>query len=173
MQKVAEWVDRPCDDEASEDIRRKRAKRRGIDRIDHDLQLDPRDLCDTVLSASDESTLLLLHGTFSHTEAAFAGLRRATDEWGHLSWSGTATAHVRPRTRHLEQDARRERPRCRPGILPEGAKLHLVSHSRGGLVGEAFTLTRAPDEKLNVLDPFPPSRPSGVRPIPTPPTSRP
>ncbi len=142
MKKVAAWIDRPVADDAPAEIRRKRAKRRGVYQIDQALQLDPADLRESPLSTSGtagQPTLVLLHGTFSHTEAAFAGLRR-TDEWGRL------TARYGERIYALEHATLSQTPvenaLDAARILPEGARLHLVSHSRGGLVGEALSLTR-------------------------------
>ncbi|MGD9960115.1 CHAT domain-containing protein [Nocardioides sp.] len=138
MQRVSEWIDRPCADDAPEAIRRKKAKRRGLYRIDRALRLDPDDRCEAETDDSSEPVLVLLHGTFSHTEAAFGGLREK-DEWATLSTRYGdrmfALEHATLSKTPVENalDAAR--------LLPRGSKLHLVSHSRGGLVGEALSLS--------------------------------
>ncbi|MGH3358678.1 MAG: DUF7379 domain-containing protein, partial [Nocardioidaceae bacterium] len=139
MRRIAEWVDRPVADEAEPAQRRKKPKTRGLYTIDESLLVEPRQRIDQELDDGGPS-LLMLHGTFSHTEAAFQGLR-GTQEWkdlcrrfgGRMFCLEHATLSKTPVQNAL--DAAR--------LLPRGARLHLLSHSRGGLVGESLSLTAA------------------------------
>lgn len=80
--------------------------------------------------------LLMLHGTFSSTEGSFGKLylansaprwRRLTDSYGSRILSlEHKTLSVSPLDNALDALA----------ALPGGARLHLLSHSRGGLIGE-------------------------------------
>ena len=93
---------------------------------------------------------MLLHGTFSHTEAGFGGLR-GTSEWKKLvkRYDGRvialehATLGTTPAENALEL----------MGFLPEGSTIHLLSHSRGGLIGEAMALAAAGEPDLSLYDP--------------------
>jgi CHAT domain-containing protein len=82
---------------------------------------------------------MLLHGTFSHTEGAFGGLRSQDFETFARAYGDRllalehATLGVSPAQNALQAAE----------ALPEGARLHLVSHSRGGLVGDVLALAGA------------------------------
>ncbi len=81
--------------------------------------------------------LVLLHGTFSNTEGAFKGLRN-TGEWHEI------VDHYHGRAAALEHKTLSVSPAVNAldlaRHLPDDARLHLVSHSRGGLVGELLSL---------------------------------
>lgn len=140
MKKIAEWIDRPVDDRAPAEIRRKKPKRRGLYRIDSGLELAPDDRIEATADGHTEPSLLLLHGTFSHTEAAFGGLRR-TDEWKQLNRHYAGRMYALEHATLSRTPAENALDLARQ--LPPGARLHLVSHSRGGLVGEALSLAQA------------------------------
>lgn len=148
---VVKWIERPVADDAEE--REDKAKVPGVYHIGVDLRLAGSDrLRDgETLVESPEPQLVLVHGTFSNTEAAFGGLR-GTSEWNDIfeRYDGRAVAlehptlSVSPAVNALEL-ARH---------LPANAKVHLVSHSRGGLVGELLSLASpGPDRSPAALDP--------------------
>jgi CHAT domain-containing protein len=97
--------------------------------------------------------LLFLHGTASSVSGSFGGLAPAPDgagesvspeDWnalkqrypGRILGLQHKTLSVSPVQNAL--DAAR--------LLPQGAQLHLVSHSRGGLVGELLCVNEMPGE---------------------------
>ena len=84
----------------------------------------------------DKPWLVFIHGTASSTEGSFGGL-----------WEGGANArmvqllgHYPKRVLAFQHRTLSHNPIQNAldlaGYFPEGARLHLVSHSRGGLVGE-------------------------------------
>ncbi|MDK9725475.1 MAG: CHAT domain-containing protein [Sterolibacteriaceae bacterium MAG5] len=105
----------------------------------HRLSLDAWGLTPVpAMPASPEPVLLFVHGTASSCGGSFRGL-----------WGGEgAEADVRERLRELygdrvygfEHRSLTESPVANAlelaKALPDGARLHLVSHSRGGMVGE-------------------------------------
>ncbi|HNP60751.1 MAG TPA: CHAT domain-containing protein [Nitrospirales bacterium] len=85
---------------------------------------------------TDTPWLVFIHGTASSTEGSFGGL-----------WEGGANArmvqllgHYPKRVLAFQHRTLSQNPIQNAldlaGYFPEGARLHLVSHSRGGLVGE-------------------------------------
>ena len=89
----------------------------------------------TVLPASEEPYLLFLHGTASTTAGSFGGLwTENRSVWGRIGdrYQGRMLA--------LEHHTLAESPIANALMalekLPTNAKLHLVSHSRGGMIGE-------------------------------------
>ncbi|MEJ6003337.1 DUF7379 domain-containing protein [Paucibacter soli] len=111
---------------------------------------------------SDQPVLLFLHGTMSSFAGSYAALA-ATSTTAAADESGHAAAALRQQIAQRygqevyawEHRTLSESP-IRNALelvkqLPVGAQLHLVSHSRGGLVGELLTLgqrARA-DDPLN------------------------
>lgn len=89
------------------------------------------------LSSNDRPYLLLIHGTFSSTLGTFYSLFNSR-EWGQL-WDYYAGQIVGFNHRSLSQS-----PVSNAldliDQLSQGAKLHIVSHSRGGLVGELLAM---------------------------------
>jgi CHAT domain-containing protein len=144
MKRIADWVDQPVSDDAPEEERRKRAKLPGVYRTGQDLLLHKDGRIDGTGAAGDAPHLLLVHGTFSNTEAAFAGFR-GTPEWRSL------LASYGDRVLALEHATLGRTPAQNAldaaKLLPAGSVLHLVSHSRGGLVGDvlSYASTHQPD----------------------------
>jgi CHAT domain-containing protein/pimeloyl-ACP methyl ester carboxylesterase len=108
--------------------------------------LDPaRDLCapgdarlpGTTAGQPTQPMLLFIHGTGSSTLGAFAALA-ASEEWGSLR------AHYGERVFGYEHRTFSKSPidnaLALVNSLPQGARLHLVTHSRGGLVGDLLCL---------------------------------
>jgi CHAT domain/Tetratricopeptide Repeats-Sensor len=155
MRKIADWVDRPVDDEAPPTQRRRRPKKAGLYRVGPELLLEPSDrLTDGDRLDAGEPFLLLLHGTFSHTEAAFGQLR-STAEWESIvdRYPGRVLALEHPTLGRTPAENAVDAARH----LPVGARLHLVSHSRGGLVGEVLSYCAAEEPSLQAYgnDPHP------------------
>ncbi len=89
----------------------------------------------TVLPTSDEPYLLFLHGTASTTAGSFGGLwTENRSVWGRIG------DRYRGRMLALEHHTLAESPIANALMvaekLPKNAKLHIVSHSRGGMIGE-------------------------------------
>ena len=88
---------------------------------------------------TDKAHLLLLHGTFSSTGGSFANFwttegRELRKQLHGLYDERVLTFEHRTLTRSPIHNTLRLASR-----LPAGAKLHIVSHSRGGLVGELLS----------------------------------
>ncbi|MGG5890126.1 DUF7379 domain-containing protein [Falsiroseomonas sp. HC035] len=86
------------------------------------------------LPVSEQPWLLFLHGTASSTMGSFSGLAGRETEWSQLTkvyGNRILTLEHRTLTVSPVQNAIDALQ-----ALPAGAKVHLVSHSRGGLVGE-------------------------------------
>jgi CHAT domain-containing protein len=114
--------------------------------------------------------LLFLHGTASSIAGSFGGLAPSPDDTEELippdDWEALRkrypgrilglqhkTLSVSPVTNAL--DAAR--------LLPEGAQLHLVSHSRGGLIGELLCLGELPKDYTGAFAKVPGDVPAGAR----------
>lgn len=110
---------------------------------------NPQQLCEgdrigktSELPGGSDAFLLFLHGTFSSAPGAFFALG-PTDEWKKMQRRygnriiafNHPTLSVSPIVNTLELAK----------LLPEKAKLHLVSHSRGGLIGELLALPKVKD----------------------------
>ncbi len=76
-------------------------------------------------------TLLLIHGTFSKAEAAFAGLPRDTVERLRQHYAGRVIAFNHPSLHQSPPENVAQLLRD----LPPSLELDIVTHSRGGLVG--------------------------------------
>ncbi|MFS8097898.1 CHAT domain-containing protein [Lentzea alba] len=150
MREVVEWIDKPVGVDAPEKVWRRKPKPRGVYKVDDKLQLHPKALLDAEVPSSDKPYLVLLHGTFSHTEGAFGALRD-TPEWLELvkTYEGRilavehATLSMSPVENALQAAE----------FLPAGTPLHLVSHSRGGLVGEVLSYASKQPPNLNPYKP--------------------
>ncbi len=139
MKKITAWVDTPA--EPGDPNWRSKPKPRGIYRIEPDIRLAADNLVEPDgLPSSDDAWLMLIHGTFSHTEGGFGALR--SDDFRNFARAGYgerllalehATLGLTPAQNAL--DAAR--------VLPEGARLHLISHSRGGMVGDVLAMAGA------------------------------
>ncbi len=114
--------------------------------------------------------LLFLHGTASSIAGSFGGLSPSPDDgdevvppedWealkkrypGRILGLQHKTLSVSPVLNAL--DAAR--------LLPEGTQLHLVSHSRGGLIGELLCLNELPKDYRNSFAKVPDDVPDKVR----------
>ncbi|MDD5297350.1 MAG: CHAT domain-containing protein [Rhodocyclaceae bacterium] len=86
------------------------------------------------LPPGDGAMLLFIHGTASSTEGSFAGL------WQKQNRREKLAELYGPRIYGFEHRSLTESPvenaLALVKLLPQGARLHLVSHSRGGMVGE-------------------------------------
>jgi hypothetical protein len=94
---------------------------------------DGMQVVDGASVATDRPSLLFIHGTMSSTVGSFGGLleeevwQRFTREYGDQIYAlEHRTLSLNPIQNALELLE----------VLPEAAQLHLVTHSRGGLVGE-------------------------------------
>ena len=138
VEKLVAVVDEPADDRDPQ--RARKPKRRGVYAIDEQIDLAPDRLLTAAPATADAPWLVLLHGTFSHTEGGFGDLR-GKDEWKRLArrYPGRilalehATLGRSPVENACELAER----------LPEGASLHLLSHSRGGLIGDVLSVAAA------------------------------
>ena len=93
MVRVAAWLDKPAADSAPAEVRRKKAKARGIYTIDADLKLEPADRLRTRELADlkvDKPVLVLLHGTSPTPRAPSAGCaaRRSGASWRTATTTG-------------------------------------------------------------------------------------
>lgn len=86
------------------------------------------------LAASPEPSLLLIHGTASSTEGSFGDL------WRNERYRKELERLYGSRIYAFEHRSLTESPVANAldvvRTLPKGARLHVVSHSRGGMVGE-------------------------------------
>jgi len=97
------------------------------------------------LPASGEPTLLFLHGTGSSSEGSFGGL------WENNGYRRQLVEIYGSRIYAFEHRSLTDSP-IKNALdlmksLPSGARLHLVSHSRGGMVGELLARANRVDEK--------------------------
>ncbi len=99
------------------------------------------------LPASDEPILLLLHGTASSAEGSFKGL------WNTGNYLKRLVETYGSRIYAFEHRSLTEGPIANAldlvKTLPKGARLHLVSQSRGGMIGELLARASRID-----LEPF-------------------
>ncbi len=99
------------------------------------------------LPASADPTLIFLHGTASSTEGSFKDL------WANGSYRAQLAETYGARLYAFEHRSLTESPIANAldlvKTLPKGARLHLVSHSRGGMVGELLARANRID-----LEPF-------------------
>lgn len=137
----------------------KQAGKRGLFRIgaikekengEREASLDP--LGSVADDPKEQPYLLFLHGTASTTNASFGGLwdDNAT-VWGNI------TERYQDRILALEHYTLSESPIANALAvaknLPEKATLHIVSHSRGGMIGELLCRTgRTGDEVFDEHD---------------------
>lgn len=93
--------------------------------------------------SGEQPILLMLHGTFSSTVGSFGKLHSAN---GGLPWRRMTEAYGRRivtlEHRTLSVNPMRNAIDAAQG-LPDRARLHLLSHSRGGLIGEMLARTDA------------------------------
>ena len=86
------------------------------------------------LPVSETPYLVLIHGTFSSTAGSYAALFQSDD------WAKLFNAYEKNQVLALDHHTVTESPALNAyqlvSKLPEGAKLHLLTYSRGGLVGD-------------------------------------
>ncbi len=117
--------------------------------------LQPRDLCragDARLTGwSGRPALVFIHGTGSHTLGSFGDLPDS-DDWRALA------AIYEDRVFGLEHRTFSLGPidnaLALAETLPKGATIHLVTHSRGGLVGDLLCLGALSDEVERLIGEF-------------------
>jgi hypothetical protein len=111
----------------------KRPTPSGVYPCPDNFKLDPATALKAGDVAADGSLLVLLHGTASSTQGSF-GKMADTSEWDDLR------RQYGSRILALEHHTLSVSPLANAidllEILPAGAALHLISHSRGGLIGE-------------------------------------
>ena len=112
---------------------------------------------EATLDAPEKPALILLHGTASSTTGSFSGLfgdriadgLRPSSEWRKLR------DRYGDRIFALEHHTLSESPALNAlelaRLLPVGAEVHLVSHSRGGLIGELLCRGGFSDAQLKVF----------------------
>lgn len=104
-------------------------------------------------TAGDQPWLVFIHGTASSTRGSFGDLAAAQP----TIWQKLSSAY-QGRILALEHHSLTKSPianaRDLVAALPVGAELHLVSHSRGGLVGELVGRGRLTDENGRSRAPF-------------------
>jgi CHAT domain-containing protein len=113
------------------------------------LALDPQPR----FAPGSEPLLVFIHGTMSSTEGSFGGL-----------WSDRRDVRLRLAQRYRERCYAFEHKTFTESpisnalalviALPEGATLHLVSHSRGGLIGELICRASRIDDQGATLPSF-------------------
>ena len=114
------------------------------------------------LEESDLSTnrplLLFLHGTFSSTNGSFSDLR---EHHGDGAWKRLKDTYGDSRILGLDHRTLTESPLENAvrllQALPANAELHVVSHSRGGMVGDLLCAGDHPESPVfddDVLDAF-------------------
>jgi hypothetical protein len=112
---------------------------------------DPRELgrevAEPMQTRPEKPILLLLHGTASSTAGSFSGLAGKT-EWSQFVRDYDRVLGLEHRTLSLSPI---ENAIEAATLLPAGAKIHMISHSRGGLVGELLCLN---DIKSNQIEDF-------------------
>lgn len=116
----------------------------GVMRIDRELGLHPLSVekSQPALLNLNKPVLLLLHGTCSSTSGSFSELAKSAHWTGLCSHYGNnmLSAEHYTWTKSPLQNALEIIEQ-----LPAGAQLHLLSHSRGGLIGEILCRCSSPD----------------------------
>jgi len=107
--------------------------------------LKPVETADLVGEVADGPFLVFLHGTASSTEGSFGELRRSA-AWEQLRQVyGNRILALEHRTM---SESPIENALALAEALPSRARVHLVSHSRGGLVGDLFCLDDLEDAEI-------------------------
>jgi len=99
---------------------------------------------------TDNPILVFLHGTFSNTMGSFGDLASDNNRnlWRELQ--KTYNQHIYTLDHHTLSQSPIENAVNLMNCLPKGATLHLVSHSRGGMIGEL--LCRSQRQKGDPFD---------------------
>jgi len=126
---------------------------------------------EAIKQPADQPFLIFLHGTASSTWGSFGGLWSAARfqelEVLRQSYGDRVLAFEHATLSKSPIENASELAELVTRLLPSGAKLHLVSHSRGGLVGELLsranviesirTATKNDHAKPNATHPFSPA----------------
>lgn len=109
----------------------------------HNKILDPSDRClpgDPRLKAAAEGKpmLVLIHGTASYTLGSYADLREDEATWSQLMQHFPGGIFGYEHRTFSESPA--ENAEALLEVLPKGARVSVVTHSRGGLVGDLLCL---------------------------------
>lgn len=109
----------------------------GLYRVD-DLNALPRSPVEPGSIDAEAPLLVFIHGTASSVDGSFGGMRKDTSEWK------TLRARYGERIFGFQHKTLTQSPVENAldlaKALPRGARLHFVTHSRGGLVGELLCL---------------------------------
>ncbi len=118
-------------------------RNRTLDASDRCLPGDPR----LKPVAEGKPTLVLIHGTGSHTLGSFADLRQDDDAWDLLErrFPGGVFGYEH----RTFSESPTENALALLDALPKGAKVSLLTHSRGGLVGDLLCLGQVTDAVIN------------------------
>jgi CHAT domain-containing protein/pimeloyl-ACP methyl ester carboxylesterase len=114
--------------------------------------LDPADYCavpsDPRLAdmAAGKPALVLIHGTASYTLASFGALREDDATWSQLSQRFPGGIFGYEHRTFSESPA--ENAEALLAALPKGARVSLLTHSRGGLVGDLLCLGQVKDDVI-------------------------
>ncbi len=113
----------------------------GLYRFADPLKIEAKDFIkDAKKLAGSGPYLVFLHGTASSSVGSFAKLAK-TEEWKQLQERyGERIIALEHRTFSVSPI---QNALDLTELIPEGAHLHLISHSRGGLVGELMCLAQA------------------------------
>ncbi|MFO1459328.1 MAG: CHAT domain-containing protein [Verrucomicrobiota bacterium] len=103
--------------------------------------------------ATEGPLLLFIHGTGSSTEGSFADLRKPGPEWAGLQQ--TFGTRIYAFEHHTLSASPIENALDLVESLPRGARIRLVTHSRGGLVGDLLSLGRLTDAEIDSWDRVP------------------
>lgn len=114
-----------------------------LDSTDHCLPGDPR-LRDM---AGGKPALVLIHGTGSYTLGAFSDLRADEATWIRLNQRFPGGIFGFEHRTFSESPA--ENALALLDALPRGARISLLTHSRGGLVGDLLCLGQVKDEAID------------------------
>lgn len=101
--------------------------------------------------------LLFLHGTASSTEGAFGKLWQDTNVPGRATleeWKARYGEHVYAFEHATLTESPIQNACDLVPLLPKNAQLHLISHSRGGLLGELLGLNQRLPATDGAADPF-------------------
>ncbi|MFO0829846.1 MAG: CHAT domain-containing protein [Phycisphaerales bacterium] len=120
----------------------------GLYRLTPDAQIGARiDQPSAIVSSSDKPALVFIHGTASYAQGAFKGLL----EPDRPAWKAL-TKRYGDRIYAFQHRTLSESPAenalALANALPERAALHLVTHSRGGIVGELLCRGAIDDSSL-------------------------
>jgi hypothetical protein len=110
----------------------------------------PFELRDADEIPTDRPLLLFLHGTGSSSQGSFGGLWHRPLSEAHHRLFAPYHGHVFAFEHRTLSQSPIDNAMQLVRKLPKGARLHLISHSRGGLVGELLCRANASDGR----DPF-------------------